>query len=117
LIAQMIPYPTADGKLRVVSARTSRLNRVLGEQWIAAGDAAAAYDPLSSNGISKALDSGMRAAHTAHCMLNGDADRAVEYAAWVDTDFAAFRQQYALHYGQVTRWPDSPFWQRRCLPA
>ena len=44
--------------LRVVAADSSCLEVVEGDGWCAVGDAAAAYDPLSSQGITTALASG-----------------------------------------------------------
>jgi hypothetical protein len=41
----------------VVVANNSRLDRLAGEKWLAVGDAAMAFDPLSAQGISKALHS------------------------------------------------------------
>ena len=47
--------------LRVVAANSSRLNYVSGRGWLAVGDAAMAFDPLSSQGLVQALASGIRA--------------------------------------------------------
>jgi flavin-dependent dehydrogenase len=46
----------------VRTACTSRLDRAAGAGWLAVGDAASAYDPLSAEGICKALASASRAA-------------------------------------------------------
>ena len=46
---------------RVLPAETSRLDRIAGPGWLALGDAAAAYDPLSSYGIGSAMGSGFYA--------------------------------------------------------
>jgi flavin-dependent dehydrogenase len=40
-----------DGTVRVVAAGSATLARAAGDRWLAVGDAAAAYDPLSSQGI------------------------------------------------------------------
>lgn len=50
------------GTLVACPAESSMLERTSGSGWIAVGDAAMAYDPLSSRGISSALESGMAAA-------------------------------------------------------
>lgn len=44
--------------LRVVPS--FMLDHAGGSRWLAVGDAAASYDPLSSQGIQKALDDGIR---------------------------------------------------------
>jgi hypothetical protein len=41
--------------LHVRTARTQRLDQPTGEGWLAVGDAAMSFDPLSSEGISKGL--------------------------------------------------------------
>ncbi len=45
-------------RIDIFSARSSLLTNPTGDGWIAAGDAAAAYDPLSSHGIGSALAGG-----------------------------------------------------------
>ena len=46
---------------RVVAANSSRLDYASGRSWLAVGDAAMAFDPLSSQGLVQALASGIRA--------------------------------------------------------
>ena len=46
---------------RTTDARSSRLARFGGDGWLAAGDAAATFDPLSAQGIYFALYSGVAA--------------------------------------------------------
>ena len=47
---------------RLVTACSSRAAGAAGDDWIAIGDAAAAFDPLSSQGVAWALESGLMAA-------------------------------------------------------
>ena len=63
--------------LRILPAETSRLDRIAGEGWLALGDAAAAYDPLSSNGIGSAMGSGFYAGHAIADTLAGNAEEAM----------------------------------------
>ncbi len=53
-----------DSKVKVVGKRSnsSKPERTAGENWLAIGDAALAFDPLSSHGISNALYTAMKAA-------------------------------------------------------
>ena len=46
----------------VVAAGTAHLDRPVGDGWLAAGDAAASFDPLSSQGILTAVLMGRDAA-------------------------------------------------------
>jgi flavin-dependent dehydrogenase len=99
--------------LHTFAANTTRLYPVWGPGWIAVGDAAAAHDPLSSQGILKALESGMRAGRAVTRWLKGQGNAFADYAAWIEGDFSRYRRHHAFFYGQVTRWPQSRFWQRR----
>ena len=101
------------GSLRTVSANTARLRAVCGSGWLAVGDAAVSYDPLSGSGLEKALESAHRAAQSAADWLDGQPDSLSSYAAWAEQDFTAYLRQYRHYYGQVNRWPDSSFWARR----
>ena len=51
-----------DDSLRVCIAPSLLLDRSVGNRWLAVGDAASTYDPISSQGIYKALSNGIQAA-------------------------------------------------------
>jgi flavin-dependent dehydrogenase len=88
-------------------ANTSRLEQFAGERWLAAGDAAAAYDPLSSHGILIALDSGLRAARA---IIDGAVSR---YQVFLEQHFESYLRQRAQYYSLETRWQDAAFWRAR----
>ncbi len=100
----------------VCAAHSSALERPVGEGWIAAGDAALSFDPLSSQGLFNALYTGLMAARAAERTLSGDADALEDYAA----DLAGIGTAYGAHlrawYGMERRWPGRPFWRRRLAP-
>lgn len=98
---------------RVVAANSSTLDRLTGSGWLAAGDAAMAFDPLSSQGISQALESGALAGQALERHLAGDAAALPQYAAQTNTVFGRYAQLYEGYYGREQRWPQSTFWQRR----
>ena len=98
---------------RIVSANSSRLDQVAGTHWLAVGDAAAAYDPLSSQGILAALESGERAGAALMAKLQGQTEALAGYARSVDEHWQHYLASLRFYYGQETRWPDAPFWQRR----
>jgi flavin-dependent dehydrogenase len=98
---------------RVVAANSSTLDRLTGSGWLAAGDAAMAFDPLSSQGISQALESGALAGQLLERHLAGDAAALPQYAAQTNRVFRQYAQLYEGYYGREQRWPQSPFWQRR----
>jgi flavin-dependent dehydrogenase len=98
---------------RVVAANSSTLDRLTGSGWLAAGDAAMAFDPLSSQGISQALESGTLAGQALERHLGGDAAALPQYAAQTKSVFRRYARLYEGYYGREQRWPQSTFWQRR----
>jgi flavin-dependent dehydrogenase len=97
----------------VVAANSSRLNRSVGKNWLAVGDAAIAFDPLSAQGVHKALDSGLRAAQSIKDQCSGDHSALQAYARDVDDSFRSYLRLRQAYYTQERRWPHSTFWQRR----
>jgi flavin-dependent dehydrogenase len=98
---------------RLVAAGNSLLGQCEGPGWLAAGDAAAAYDPLSSHGIGAALAGGMQAAEAARAGLAGESLASATYGEQVARSYARYLLEWHAYYAQETRWPDSPFWRRR----
>ncbi len=84
--------------------------------WCAAGDAAAAFDPLSSHGMTTALWSGRQAALGIDAMLKGEAESLRVYAETMTAGVARYRVECQAVYAQEWRYADRPFWRRR-LPT
>lgn len=102
---------------RVLAAHGSRLDVVAGERWLAVGDAAAAYDPLSSYGISAALGSGLYAASAIHDSFAGSPDALPAYRRIIEQSFAQYLLRHDEYYALERRWPDELFWKRRHAPG
>ena len=100
-------------ELHVRSARTQRLDKAVGEAWLAVGDAAMSFDPLSSEGISKGLQMGRAAADAAAAFCQGKSSPLADYARDADAAFAEYLDARCNFYAAERRWPDSPFWKRR----
>lgn len=98
---------------RRAPAHTARLDPVHGPGWLATGDAALAFDPLSSQGILTALFTGMRAGEAVHAQLSGDTAALTRYTEAVDAVHAAYLRNRRDFYGLERRWADEPFWRRR----
>ena len=105
-----------EGGIRIVPAESSFLDRIAGDGWIAAGDAAAAYDPLSSQGIIAAVSSGLDAAETAAAWLSGDEHAPVAYADRVRRGYAEYLAHRSVYYGIERRWSEHSFWKTRHAP-
>lgn len=104
---------TLDGETRVASANTSRLSPVCGKGWIAAGDAAAAYDPLSGDGVCRALLAGIHSATAILAGQPGDESALAQYSETSEKEFKAYLRTRAMYYNREQRWPESTFWARR----
>jgi flavin-dependent dehydrogenase len=99
--------------LRVVSARSARSREAAGRGWLAVGDAAAAFDPLSSQGVTWALETGQMAVRAIDDLLRGARQAFADYDRAVQVEFAGYLRTRAGYYRQERRWPDAPFWRRR----
>ncbi|HXG93548.1 MAG TPA: tryptophan 7-halogenase [Blastocatellia bacterium] len=102
-----------EGEPQLVSANSSRLEKVVGDGWLAVGDAAASYDPLSSQGISTALALGIKAAAAIRNFFNNEPAALDNYESAIEKMFDEYIANRARYYSIERRWPDSPFWQRR----
>jgi flavin-dependent dehydrogenase len=112
--ARVATDPVAENLL-ILSAATTRRTRVCGRGWIAVGDAALGFDPLSSLGIFKALDSASRASRHVINALDGKPE-SLSYEDWSSQVFRHYLEHRERHYSRETRWPASPFWARRQWP-
>jgi flavin-dependent dehydrogenase len=85
-------------------ADTARRAHIVGDGWMAIGDAAVSFDPLSSQG----LITGMVMAARAGALLGG--------GSW-ERDYRAVLEEHEVNraalYAAETRWPDAPFWASR----
>lgn len=97
----------------VVAASSSRLSRFGGKNWLAVGDAAVAFDPLSGQGVYRALESGVRAARTIRRLFLGDRAALQSHASETIESFDRYLSMRDRFYEREKRWQEAPFWQRR----
>jgi flavin-dependent dehydrogenase len=81
------------------------------------GDAAIAFDPLSGQGLMRALASGMLAGEDLDRLLAGDASAMSERETRAHALFREYARQREVYYGHEQRWPQSIFWRRRHADA
>ncbi|MFD7785684.1 FAD-dependent monooxygenase [Streptomyces nojiriensis] len=107
-------YDPADSPApRWTAAHGLRLCPPAGPGWVAAGDAAIAFDPLSSQGILTALHTGARAGRAVDRCLAGATGALASYASFLDGVADAYHHHHAQSYAEERRWPEHPFWRRR----
>ena len=95
---------------RATDASVAHLDRVAGPGWLATGDAAASFDPLSSQGIVTALVLGRAAGEAATAPGEPFA-----YAGAVERVVAEHLADRLAYYALEDRFGTSPFWARRRL--
>jgi flavin-dependent dehydrogenase len=94
-------------------ASTGLLEKISGHGWLAVGDAASTYDPLSGAGIMKALHFAPAAANGVASALETNRESPFNYANTVKRDFSVYLEQRLGQYKKEQRWPESVFWLRR----
>jgi flavin-dependent dehydrogenase len=90
-----------------------RLEPPHGEDWLAVGDAAGSYDPLTSQGIYKALSGGLQAGDAISRRLAGEAGDFAAYGESLAWSWEEYLRLRSFLYKSEARWPDQPFWQAR----
>lgn len=101
------------GPVQVKPAFSSLLDPLVGRRWLAVGDAATSFDPLSSQGILKALLSGIQAADAIRGALAGDDGALARYAREQSALMESYLKAREQYYSAETRWPGALFWRRR----
>lgn len=97
----------------VVPAKSFRLDRFGGDRWLAVGDAASTFDPVSSHGIFKSLRSGIMASYAIRDHFEGRGPWLEKYDHLHANEYAEYQKTCASIYRREQRWPTSPFWHRR----
>ncbi len=103
---------------RLVSAGSARISPPCSGNndhagWAAIGDAAAAFDPLSSHGITTALWTGARMGTVVPEWIEGNREPLTCYGEAVCSGYTSFLRQREAMYGREQRFADQLFWQRR----
>ncbi|WP_437575173.1 NAD(P)/FAD-dependent oxidoreductase [Sorangium sp. So ce887] len=104
---------TLEGAPRFVDASSARLATPYGPGWVAAGDAALTYDPISAHGLTLALRTGIDAARALVADARGDATALPAYGARLTRAFDDYRREALRVYRSEQRWPDAPYWHAR----
>jgi flavin-dependent dehydrogenase len=103
----------AKGTPMIFAAHSQRLSQIGGHGWVAAGDAAMTFDPLSSQGIAKALRSGKLASFVAADFLLRGAQTHDRYAKLAHAEWDEYERAKRMYYREEQRWPEAAFWARR----
>ncbi len=96
-----------------VPAMSQILDRPAGPGWLAVGDAAMAFDPISSAGITKAMVDGLAAAGTIDDALNRNIRDDSAGIKRHHVAYGRYQERLLLTYASERRWQSAPFWKRR----
>jgi flavin-dependent dehydrogenase len=94
--------------IRGFPAESSIRDRLSGNGWVAIGDAAAAYDPLSGQGIAIALSKGTALARLVTSRTQSSA--LAEYTEAERDTFARYESEWKSMYSLAAKRFTSPFW-------
>ena len=95
-------------------AGSACLENPAGETWLATGDAACAHDPLSGQGITRSLRSGILASYAiADLLCKGTAEGIERYRMMTQHGWCGYLSARERFYREEQRWNDRPFWQKR----
>ena len=97
-------------RVKLTSAHSGRLQHFCGKGWLAVGDAAMSFDPLSGQGILKAMQSGLKAAEV---VLHDTAAYLKSYSEWSEAMWTEFVEARRKYYGLEQRWVNQLFWFQR----
>jgi flavin-dependent dehydrogenase len=101
------------GPPMIFGAQSHILRPMGGHGWLAAGDAAMAFDPLSSQVITTALRSGKLASFVAADYLLREVDTHQRYSEMGEKEYAEYQRAKHAYYSEEQHWPTAPFWARR----
>jgi flavin-dependent dehydrogenase len=99
--------------LKIKPVNTSCLEQITGEGWLAVGDSACMYDPVSSFGLTSALGGSLYAAQAIKHHLDGNLVALDTYCSVQQNSFNRCMLMLMHHYKSEQRWCKSLFWQRR----
>jgi flavin-dependent dehydrogenase len=103
-------------KPKIVSASSIIRRPVCGRDWLAAGDACTAFDPLSGQGMYNALKGGIFAAENVIASFDNSSKSSTNYTKWIESQFSNYLKLRYAFYNKEQRWPCHTFWSRRHSP-
>lgn len=98
---------------KLMSSGTNYLTQPYGKNWLAVGDAAFSYDPISSYGITSALATGFYGAHAIAAKLANEEGAFLAYRYVIENGARVYLQKLTHQYKMEKRWRNSYYWKNR----
>jgi 2-polyprenyl-6-methoxyphenol hydroxylase-like FAD-dependent oxidoreductase len=105
--------PLAPPVLRPAGSR--HITRDTALPLLCVGDAATCFDPVSGQGIFKALRCGIFASYAIGDHLRGDDTGLKRYRRFIADEFAGYRKTLREYYAMEQRWAERVFWRKRMV--
>ena len=102
--------------VRVFDASLYTSNTFITDRTLSVGDAGLSIDPLSSEGVRKAMASSITGAAVINTMLRRPSLISHAKDLYTTTQEDIYKQHYdqsRRYYGDENRWPERPFWRSR----
>jgi len=116
-VSALLQGARPQGPVTIRAAQSRRLTPAAGPGWLAVGDAASLFDPLSAQGILKGLRAGIFASYAIVDLLEKEDDSGlVRYDRFVRDEHVSYLRVREKYYAEERRWPESVFWSRRAVP-
>jgi len=113
-LAELLPI---DKKIKGFAVQSFCLDTITGENWLAIGDAASAYDPITSRGIYKSLTD---AVFAADCIVHKMKDPLYSFTKFEDyiiNNYTNYLIERTHYYTSEQRWKESSFWDKYQKPV
>jgi len=112
-IRHKVSPASSEGKLWVKNAFSQVTDSSSCKNFLAVGDAAASFDPVSSMGIGFAISSACHAAKAVIDAESGHENTFLNYQENINTIYRQYLQTKTFFYRKEQRWSDSDFWRKR----
>ncbi len=113
LVKHLVSYSGECPKPSVLLATSGHIVPSKETSWIAVGDAAASYDPLTGSGVTHSMHDGLRAAEAIAALFNGNRRELKWHKKAQQLRYQRYLSERRDYYRQEQRWLASSFWQKR----
>lgn len=100
-------------QLAIANAASAGLDASLGDRWLAIGDAARSFDPVTSFGLLSAIHDGVEGAGAVLGALSGDKAALRDFVRRRTARHTQIERQCRDLYRDEKRWLNAPFWAWR----
>ncbi|TMP39576.1 FAD-dependent monooxygenase [Pseudoalteromonas rubra] len=105
--------PEQSFTVKAINASSHIVGRLSGKNWLLAGDAAMAFDPLSSHGMTTAIYMAEKASQAISAAFAGEATALHQYSKSMTEIYNSYLNELFGYYRREQRFPNSEFWRSK----